>query len=181
MATNFTNSRITTNLTFQSEPRTVEVAPQPATAKVVREGFQVPAVALNNQAAEFFLGNLDLVLPRQTPRVVSQSIKPGTRVTAGTVVDLILAPVDDIPFVIFEGIHRDLQQRNVSALLDGMLAQPVTRQTVLKYQKAEDVPAVEREALTQQFRQADVVISEDAAETNFAAAFNAARAALAFK
>lgn len=166
---------------FQSAPRTVEVAPQPATAKVVREGFQVPAVELNLQAAEFFLGNLDIVAPRQTPRVVSQSLKPGTRVTAGAVVDLVLAPVNDIPFVIFEGVHRDLRERNVATLLDGMLAQPATRQTVLKYQKADDVPQAEREVLARQFAASNIGIDESSAETGFAAAFNAARVALAFK
>ncbi len=180
MATRITGLTTAVNL-FQSAPITVEVAPQPATAKVVREGFQVPAVALNNQAADFFLDNLPVLQPRQTPRVVSQSIKPGTRVTAGTVVDLILAPASDIPFTIFEGVHRDLLERNVGNLLDGLLAEPATRQSVLKYQKAEDMPVAEREVLTQQFRQQQIVIDEANPDTGFTAAFNSARAALAFK
>ena len=177
-----TKSTLTLGTTvFQSAPRTVEVAPQPATAKVVRDGFQVPAVTLNPRATVIFLGELEVVQARQTPRVVSQSIAPGTRVTAGTVVDLILAPVNDIPFGIFQGVHRDLATRKIGPLLDGILAQPVTRQAVLKYQSADDVPAADRTLLTAAFRQADIGVDEASAETNFAAAFNGARAALAFK
>jgi hypothetical protein len=163
-------------------PITVEVAPKPASAKVVREGFQVPIVALNAQAASFFLDNLPVVLPRQTPRVVSQSIAAGLRATAGTVVDLVLAPVSDIPFGIFDGVHRDLKQRNVATLLDGMLAQPDIRQLVLKYDDPTNVPLADRTVLTQQFRQsADIAIDDTNVETGFAAAFQAARVALAFK
>lgn len=159
----------------------VEVAAKPAVAKVVREGFQVPAVTLNQQAADFFIGNLEVLQPRQTPRVLAQSIKPGTKVTLGTVVDLVLAPSTLIPFNIFDNVHADLAQRNVSDLLDGMLADPVTRQTVLKYEKADDVPAADRTALTERFTAADVRIDDGSPATSFAAAFNAARGALAFK
>jgi beta-lactam-binding protein with PASTA domain len=119
--------------------------------------------------------------PRQTPRVVGQSIKPGTKVTVGTVVDLVLAPASVIPFSIFDNIHADLAQRNVGDLLDGMLADPATRQSVLKYDKAENVPAAERTALTERFQAADVRINDATPATSFAAAFNAARGALAFK
>jgi len=166
----------------QAAAITVEVAPKPASAKVVREGFQVPVVALNNQAASFFLDNLPIVQPRQTPRVVSQSIAAGTRATAGTVVDLVLAPVSDIPFGIFDGVHRDLKRRNVASLLDGMLAQPDVRQLVLKYDDPANVPQAERTTLMQQFREsAEIEIDDNNVETGFAAAFQAARVALAFK
>ena len=188
MATKFTNNLFASSLVNKSAAsaleRTelvVEIADQPTVAKVVRDGFQVPSVTLNSQAAEFFLGNLEVLQPRQTPRVVSQSVKPGTKATLGTVVDLVLAPSTLIPFNIFDNVHADLVQRNVSDLLDGMLADPVTRQTVLKYGKAEDVPAADRAALTNSFSAADVRISEDNVATGFAAAFNAARGALAFK
>lgn len=159
----------------------VEIADLPTVAKVVREGFQVPSVKLNPQAAEFFLGNLDVLQPRLTPRVVSQSVNPGTKATLGTVVDLVLAPATLIPFNIFDNVHADLQQRNVSDLLDGMLADAATRQTVLKYDKADDVPVADRTALTASFNAADVRINDNNVSTSFAAAFNAARGALAFK
>ena len=167
--------------TLKNLERTVEVAEMPAKAKVVREGFQVPAVEFNTQAAEFFLDNLQVLQSRQTPRVIAQRTQPGTRVTAGTVVDLVLAPVNDIPFGIFEGVHRDLRERSVAGLLDGILQDPTTRQTLLKYEKADDVPQAERNALTQQFQAADIGIDDAVADASFAAAYKAARGALAFK
>lgn len=159
----------------------VEVDDKPAVAKVVREGFQVPAVQINQQATDFFLGGLVPLQPRQTPRVVSQSIKAGTKVNAGTVVDLILAPPTAIPFTIFDNVHKDLRTRNVAALTDGILQDAATRQTLLKYEKASDVPAAEKTALTVQFASASIGVSEAAPETSFEAAFNSARGALAFK
>ncbi|CAD5366022.1 conserved hypothetical protein [Rubrivivax sp. A210] len=183
MATLPTFNQISKNQTVSLDRSqvVVEVAAQPVFAKVVREGFQVPPVTFNPAAADFFLDNLDVLQPRQTPRVVGQSIKPGTKVNVGTVVDLVLAPASVIPFNIFENVHADLAQRNVGDLLDGMLADPVTRQTVLKYEKAEDVPLAERTALTESFVAADVRINDAAPTTSFTAAFNAARGALAFK
>lgn len=183
MATLFTKNLFnkTVGAALERTELVVEIADQPTVAKVVRDGFQVPSVTLNSQAAEFFLGNLEVLQPRQTPRVVSQSVKPGTKATLGTVVDLVLAPSTLIPFNIFDNVHADLVQRNVADLLDGMLADPGTRQTVLKYDKAEDVPAADRAVLTTRFNAADVRISEENLNTGFAAAFNAARGALAFK
>lgn len=175
------NQFFTTAKAGQVETRTVEVAPKPAVAKVVREGFQVPVAKLDAVQVERFLGTLDIVQPRQTPRIVSQSIAPGVRVTAGTVVDLVLASVDDVPFGIFEGVHKDLRERNVATLLDGMLAQTATRQTLLKFDKAEDVPQADRAALTTQFQGANVAIDEADPNANFESAFNAARIALAFR
>ncbi len=166
---------------LQANKVRIEVDDKPAVAQVVREGFQVPAVQFNAQAAEFFLGNLDIIQPRQTPRVVSQSIKPGTKVTAGTVVDLTLAPPSAIPFGIFDNVHRDLRNRNISVLVDGILQDNTTRQSLLKYDKAADVPQAERAALTTQFVAASIVIDDAVPEASFEAAFNSARGALAFK
>jgi beta-lactam-binding protein with PASTA domain len=178
----FNASSIAQSVKQATQAITVEVAPQPAKANVLREGFQVPAVALNNQAADFFLENLEVLQPRQTPRVVSQSIKPGVRVTAGTVVDLVLAKSSDIPFQIFDGVHTGLRAQPLDSLLNGMLAEPTVRQTVLKYNKAEDVSATDRALLTQQFqRSAQISIDDSSPDTSFNAAFEAARVALAFK
>ena len=176
-----TFNKLAAQTTAKTSIRTVEVAPQPAVAKVIRDGYQIPFVSVKGTEVERFLGGLDVVQPRQTPRVVSQSITPGVRVTAGTVVDLVLAPISDVPFGIFDGVHRDLRERKVATLLDGMLAQTATRQTILKYDKPEDVPQAERATLIQQFASAGVVIDDSNAEANFGAAYNGARVALAFK
>ena len=177
MATNFT----TVSAAAPKGSLVVEVADQPAKAKVVREGFQVPVVKYNPQAADFFLDNLQVVDIRQTPRVVTQSIPQGTRVLAGTVIDLVLAPATGIPLDIFENVHRDLAQRTVGSVVDTLLANTEVRQTLLKYEDPADVPESERAALTAQFNAADIAIDDSVANTSFAAAFNSARGALAFR
>ena len=166
---------------FLPSDRIVEVADVPVVAKVVREGFQVPPVTFNPAAASFFIDNLPPILAKQAPRVVSQSVTAGTKVTAGTVVDLILAPSNLIPFDIFDGVHADLRGRNISSLLDGILQDAPTRQTLLRYDKAQDVPQLERAALTQQFSSADIGFNEEDPALTFESAFNSARAALAFR
>jgi hypothetical protein len=179
-----TSSKLITGKTAgiaQAREVLVEIDDKPAVAKVVREGFQVPSIKLNTQRAEFFLGNLDVIQPRLTPRVVSQSIKDGTKVSVGTIVDLVLAPPTAIPFDIFDNVHRDLRQRSVSTLIDGILQDPTTRQSLLKYDKAQDVPAAEKTALTAQFQAANIGIDDNVPEASFEAAFNSARGALAFK
>lgn len=170
-----------TRAATKDEPLILEVGAAPAKAKVVREGYQVPAVGLNKQAAEFFIDNLRPLDPKQTPRVVTQSIPSGTKVTRGTTVDLVLAPPSDIPFGIFDNVHRDLRERSVSDLVDGMLQNATVRQTLLKYEKPEDVPAAEKALLQTEFGKAQVTIDEAQADASFAAAYNSARGALAFK
>jgi hypothetical protein len=183
MATNptFTASAALKPVALAPQNVFVEVADKPTVAKVVREGFQVPPVTLDNQAATFFLDNLQVVPPRLTPRVVSQSVRPGTKVVAGTVIDLVLASADIIPFDIFDGVHEDLKGRNLSNLLDGILADAPTRQTLLKYEKAADVPQAEKTALLAKFTEADIGFNEEVPTLSFESAFNSSRAALAFK
>ncbi|MBL8481814.1 MAG: PASTA domain-containing protein [Rhodocyclaceae bacterium] len=158
----------------------VDLSPEPAKAKVVREGYQVPAVALDEKKSGFFLDNLKQVPPRAQPRVVSQSIAAGTKVLPGTAVDLVLAPASTIPFDIFEGVHKSLVDRNLTAL-DPVLDDATVRQTLLKYNAAADVPPADKKIISDALAGAGVTINEDAADTGFGAAFNSARNALAFR
>ncbi len=164
-------------------PQTVliDLTPQPAQAKVVREGFAVPAVALNAAKAGFFIDNLAQIDLRQEPRVVSQSVAPGTKVLPGQAVDLVLALTRDIPIDIFELPHRDLKNQRLNMLTDGLLQDSAARQTLLKYASPGEVPANEKTALAAQFAQQGITIDEGNADTGFAAAFNTARSALAFR
>jgi hypothetical protein len=159
----------------------IDLSPQPAQAKVVREGFQVPAVALDAAKAGFFIDNLAQIDVRQEPRVVSQSVPPGTKVLPGTAVDLVLARTSDIPINIFQDPHRALQGQTLNALTDGILQDNTVRQTLLSFATAADVPAAAKTALTAQFNANGITIDEANADTGFAAAFNTARSALAFR
>src|SRR5687767_6255678 len=84
----------------------IDLSEKTKTAKVVREGFEVPQVPLDKTKAVFAIENMVTVLPRSMPRVVSQSIQPGTKVPPGTVIDFVVVPKTDIPFNIFEGVHE---------------------------------------------------------------------------
>jgi len=159
----------------------IDLSPQPAQAKVVREGFQVPAVALDIAKAGFFIDNLAQIDVRQEPRVVSQSVPAGTKLLPGQAVDLVLALTRDIPIRIFQTPHRALLDQNLSMLTDGLLQDNAVRQTLLTYATPAEVPAADRAALTAQFNQQGIAIDEASADTGFAAAFNTARSALAFR
>jgi len=68
----------------------VDLSDKPAKAKIVRQGFDVPEAKLDTKKVDQFLGDLTQISTKEAPRVVSQAIAPGTKVTAGTVVDLVM-------------------------------------------------------------------------------------------
>ena len=159
----------------------IDLSPQPAQAKVVREGFQVPSVALDVAKAGFFIDNLAQIDVRQEPRVVSQSVPAGTKLLPGAAVDLVLALTRDIPIDIFAQPHRALKGQALSVLTDGILQDNTVRQTLLSYATPAEVPAADKAQLVAQFNQQGIAIDEASADTGFAAAFNTARSALAFR
>ena len=120
------------------EARFIDLSEKPARAKVVREGFQVPPVAFDAQKATFLIDNLVTVTPKFSPRVVSQSIRAGTKVPEGTVVDLILAPKDSIPFGVFEDLHADLKDKTLNHV-DDLVENAQAREVLLKHEAAADV------------------------------------------
>jgi hypothetical protein len=159
----------------------IDLSPQPAQAKVVREGFQVPAVALDVAKAGFFIDNLAQIDVRQEPRVVSQSVPAGTKVLPGTAVELVLALTSHIPISIFQTPHRSLKDQALNTLTDGILQDSTVRQTLLSFASHADVPPAAKTALVAQFNANGITIDEANADTGFAAAFNTARSALAFR
>lgn len=159
----------------------VDVSAKTVSADVVREGYLIPAAKVDQARADFLVGELVEVTKRDEPRVISQSVRKGTAVPAGTVVNLVLTQRSNVPLGIFENVHSGLQQRNVDQLLDGPLDDALVRENVLKYENAAEVPQDIRAQLTVAFEGADIAINEAQANTNFESAFNGARAALAFR
>jgi hypothetical protein len=150
-------------------------------AQVVREGFKVPEVVFDPRKADFFLDTLEVAAPRDEPRIVSQSIRAGAAVQRGTTIDLTLMPPVQIPFDIFEQPHRGLLGKNVQEVTEGILKDPGIRQTILKFDRAEDVPAAEREKLQKAFVASGIAIDEANGDTNFDAAFRSMQGAIAFR
>ena len=159
----------------------VDLSPEPVKAKVVREGYQVPAVALDSAKAAFFIDTLTPIGIQAEPRVVVQSVAAGTKVLPGTSIDLVLARSGDIPINILDKPHRDFANKTVADLNNTLLADNAARQIVLKYDTPDLVPAAEKASLTAELAKNGVSVNEANADTGFAAAFNTARYALAFR
>ena len=158
----------------------IDISEKPTKAKVVREGFQVPPVVLDDKKATFVLENLPTVQPKAAPRVVSQSIPPGTKVTPGTVVDLILAPKDVIPFDIFEAVHADLKLKNLNHV-DDVVENVAVREVLLKRESASEVTTEEKQLLVTEFQKKGITVNEADSNRTFDKAFSNVRSAVAFR
>ncbi len=158
----------------------VDISEKAAKPKVVREGFHVPPVNLDQKKADFFVDQLVTVTPKQLPRVISQSVPPGTKVTRGTVIDLVLAPKDAVPFDIFENAHADLKTRALTHV-DDIVENPAARQILLSREKADDVPPAEKQTLITEFGKKGIRIDEADPDRTFNKAFDSVRGAVAFR
>ena len=158
----------------------VDLSGQPAKAQIVRQGYEVPAVAVNPQRVDQIIGTLTQVPQINLPRVLGQSIPAGTKVPVGTVVDLVLAARNRIPFSIFANAHTDLANRTLD-VLDPVLADQAAKQTLLTYASADQVPAADQTHLATLFQAANVGIDANDPNKTFAKAFESARGALAYQ
>jgi len=159
----------------------VDLSQKAAQAKIVREGYQVPTPKVDAVRANFVLENLEIIAPRVLPRVISQSVKAGTKVTQGTVVDLVLVPKSSIPFDMFEVVHADLAGKNVDSLTETLLENSKARQILLNHENPEDIPPADKEFLTVELGRSGVRVDEADAGRTFTKAFAGARGALAFR
>ena len=157
----------------------IDVSGAPAKANIVRGGFQVPTPKLDITKTAQLIGDLVVIAPKDLPRVISQSIAPGTKVAAGTVVDLDLAPKSAISFDAFENLHMDLKGKSVDAI-SPLVADGAIRKLLLTYETAQDVPAADKAALGQAMGEVGIRVDDSDPERTFARAFDATRGALAF-
>jgi hypothetical protein len=157
----------------------VDLSEEPAKAKVLRQGFDVPQAKIDAKKIDQFIGELPDIPTRELPKVVTQSVAPRTKVPVGTVVDIILAPRNKIPFDVFEGIHLDLVNKNLDAI-DPLFANAVAKKTLLTYTSADDVPAAEKTQLQTAFQAVGITVDESNPNRTFAKAFESARGGVAF-
>jgi hypothetical protein len=158
----------------------VDLSEQPAKAKIVRQGYDVPAVKLDLRRVEQFVGDLTQIPNKELPRVVSQAIASGTKVAAGTVVDLVLAPRSRIPFSVFDAVHGDLSTRTLDAI-DPLFANPAVKKTLQTYATADEVPELEKTALRTAFLAVGIGVDEANPSKTFEKAFDSARGGMAFQ
>jgi hypothetical protein len=161
-------------------PLFVDISAQPVKTNLVRKGFQVPAVEVDKTIRDSFIDRWVPVPPKKSPRVVTQSIPPGTQVAPGTVVNLVMAPPSIIPLDIFTGIHADFKGRTVeqaSLILDN----PAVQKIALQYKSADEVPETDRQVLVTALAQADVEVDDQQPEKSFGRAFSSLRNTAAFR
>jgi hypothetical protein len=183
MAKDIINATLAASAGFREEIKAqqiIEISPKPVTSKVVREGFEVPKVTLNKATSTFAIDNLITVLPRFLPRVVSQSIPPGTKVTRGTVVDFVLVPKQDIPFDIFENVHDALIGKGLTQV-DDLVENVAVRNVLLKNENAADVTAADKAVLVTEFQKKGIAVDDAQPGKTFEKAFESVRMAVAFR
>ena len=160
----------------------VELDDEPAKANVLRDGKLVPSVIPEQTLVLEALGNLTIVQPTKTPRVLNQSIEPGVRVAEGTAVDLILAPRDDVNLGIFTDIHIATADISIGKFVGNILQSNELVNLALKYEKAVDVSETDKSRMTQLLSDtAELNVDDTAAGQTFEHAFNSMQVALAFK
>jgi hypothetical protein len=149
---------------------------------VVRDGFEVPAIEFVPAELSKAIAN-GLVLKT---RVVSQNIKPGTKVPRGTAVDLTFTSPFVLPGEVVAGGHKGFAKHNIGQinehlLSDGKLRHLVAARTDAS-QLGEDEQELVRKALKkfQEVHDADFKIDETDSDLDLKAAFITLRATLAF-
>jgi hypothetical protein len=161
--------------------KVIDISDKPLKSNVVRQGRQVPAVALDPRAVDAILGPEVIITPGQAPRVVSQSIPPGTKVARGAGVDISLAPRSTIPIDVIVGFHPDFRGKNVGGVVEVILANRQVSDAVLDFDNAADVPAATRAVIEQTLTTNQVGINNDDPTRSFEAAFLTLKGVAAFK
>jgi len=166
--------------TAGKDVRFVDLTEKTTSSKQVREGFLVPATNVNKQLAEFTLDKLPVAPRPAIPRVVTQSIAAGVRVSAGTVVDLVLAPKQSLPFGIFEGVHIDLQAKTID-FLDDVIDNADVRKIVLSHDSGDTLTNAEQQTITTAMAAKQIAVQGGDAGKSFNAMFEGLRTAAAFR
>jgi len=159
----------------------VELGDKPAKANISRNGYRVPSILPDNDRLDVLLSGLFIEQTKKKPRVLDQSIAPGTRVSAGTTIDLVLAPREDINIGIFDNIHEGVSANNIGEILDRVAEQRQLQDLVLRYESAADVPEAERVLLGNLITQTvDIEINDEKPGQSFGNAFNTMQVVYAF-
>lgn len=166
----------------QSNTIIIDLNNSPAVANIVRDGYKVPSVIPDNDRLSQYLSGLKPITPTKTPRVLGQSIAPGTRVSEGTEVDLVLAPREDISIGIFDDIHIGVIESNIGDLLEKVKDQTQIQDLVLKYDKPDQVAEQDKEVLVGLLGEfAGLEVDESKTGQSFSNAFNTMQIAYSFK
>lgn len=161
------------------ESRVVDVSAKTVVPTVVRAGEEVKSPQLNTDKVSDLVGRLVPITRVKVPRVVSQSIPAGTRIPKGTPVDLVLVPVSDIDFSLFDTVHDDFKVKAVDSILP-LLSDPDV-EAILKKEKPEDLTDAERATLTTKLAPLGVQVDDAVSGKGLNLAFQSLQSAKAFR
>ena len=157
----------------------VDVGPGPVVSTIVRGGKEVTAPAFNQNRIDDFLAHVS-TLPRLfVPVAVSQSIPAGTLVPKGTPVDIVLVPMSNIHFGLFDQTHADLAVHPVTDVLP--IIQDAAVAPALAKSSAADLTPAEKQIITQKLSSIHVAIDDTNPAKTFELAFNSLKGAQAFQ
>jgi hypothetical protein len=159
----------------------IDLDDKPVVADVVRNGYKVPTVLANKELLREFVSGLEVLKPTASPRVLNQSIAPGTKVGVGTEINLVMAASKDVRIGIFDGIHVDVKNQSVAELLDKVKGETNLRSLVLKYETVTDIKPEDKTVMaTLMKNKAGMTIDETKDGKHFRHAYQSMRAAYAF-
>lgn len=155
----------------------IEVGSKAAETVIVRNGVEVKAPSLNLPRVDAYVERLKPVVPFITPRVVQQSVKPGTRVAKGTVVDLVLVPPNNIELGLVDRAHTAFLHRTVD-----QVAPLVERARTILDRKptAAELSDAERQQMYQIFSSAEIEVNDQDPTLSLDAAYRVLQGAKAY-
>ncbi len=144
---------------------------------VTRGGRKVPPVEIDEAVFNHVLIPLQ---PLQQVRVVGQTPAAGTRLPRGATVDLVLAPVGEIPFDVFKDTHMDFKGKALGDL-QAVLVDSRVRDIVDRNEAGKDVSQGDREFLVGQLKERGIEVKDDDPQRSFDRAFRTVKGATAFQ
>lgn len=145
-------------LISKSLGKSLELSKEPAGYEVIfRGGKEIkPPVVDTDRLGSW----LDTVLPvgrREVPRVVGQDVRPGTVVTRGTAVNLVLTDPANVPVNVFDRFHVDLKDKSIAELTKVFDA-PGVEDIVVKYRSEGTLNEEDQAQVVDAVREQDVGI-----------------------
>jgi len=157
----------------------VQVGDQPVAPTIVRGGEEVTAPPLNVGKVDDLIGRLVPILRVRVPRGVSQSIAPGTMVAKGTPIDIVLVPVSDIDFSLFDNVHDGLKAMSIESVLP-IIADPAVA-PILQKASAADLTDADKATLIAKAGTIGVSVDDTVATKSTATLFDSFKNAKAFQ
>jgi hypothetical protein len=156
----------------------IDLDAAPAKATIVRGTTAVETPSINLERASSLLENFIPIGHNNDPRGVRQSIAEGTIVARGTAIDVDFLTPNQVTLGIFEGVHADLQNLNVTAVAT-LLQDPEVVPLLKK--STSDLTAAERQNLTAKLATINVGVDDTVPSRSLAAAVVGLKTAEVFR